>query len=222
MPKIFAHLDFLADPAPRGAALNMAMDEALLLTVVHPTLRIYRWKAPAVSFGYFESIAPVREKYARRELVRRWTGGGVVEHGEDFTYSLIVPRSDALTAVKPLACYGCIHGAIVEALEKIGLKAELTPIPSPKVSNACFENPAAYDVLHKGRKIAGAGQRRSRHGLLHQGSIQSGELPATFSEALAATLSPAISCITLSDGMEARAQSLAMEKYATAAWTDRF
>ena len=38
---------------------------------------------------------------------------------------------------------------------------------------ACFEKPVAWDLLgENGEKIAGAGQRRSRYGVLHQGSVQ--------------------------------------------------
>ncbi|MGC3988944.1 MAG: hypothetical protein QM796_04510 [Chthoniobacteraceae bacterium] len=222
MPKIFAHLDFLTDPEPHGAAWNMALDEALLLATENPVLRVYRWRAPAVSFGYFEAIAPVRAKYPAQELVRRWTGGGVVEHGEDFTYSLIVPRHDPLATVKPLECYGRIHGALVEALEKTGLQAELTPCQAPKISTACFENPAAYDIMYRDQKIAGAGQRRSRHGLLHQGSIQGQQLPTTFAEILATTLSARSVPMETSAHLESHAHTLANEKYATPGWTERF
>ena len=36
----------------------------------------------------------------------------------------------------------------------------------------CFVEPAKYDVILEGQKIAGAGQRRTRSGLLHQGTLQ--------------------------------------------------
>src|SRR5580700_1117427 len=71
------------DPLPRSAPLNMAIDEALLGTGAGPVLRVYRWKRPAVSFGYFERWAPIHAAHPDREAVRRWTGGGVVLHGED-------------------------------------------------------------------------------------------------------------------------------------------
>jgi len=37
-------------------AMNMAIDEALLETAVVPTIRFYRWRSPALSFGYLESF----------------------------------------------------------------------------------------------------------------------------------------------------------------------
>ena len=61
---------------------------------------------------------------------------------------------------------------------------------APKVSEACFANAVAADVLVNGRKIAGAAQRRTRAGLLHQGSIQYEALPITFAEAFASALCP--------------------------------
>ena len=47
------------DREPRAAALNMAIDEALLESAAAPTLRFYRWRSPALSFGYFGSYADV-------------------------------------------------------------------------------------------------------------------------------------------------------------------
>ena len=76
----------LDDEPPRPAALNMARDEVLLdgLAVAEnvSVLRVYRWERPAVSFGYFEPWAAVAAGFGDgRELVRRWTGGRIVEHG---------------------------------------------------------------------------------------------------------------------------------------------
>ena len=69
--------------------------------IERPLLRVYRWERPAVSFGYFERWEPVREKYPEREAVRRWTGGGVVLHGEDFTYSMLIPRASPASRHPP-------------------------------------------------------------------------------------------------------------------------
>ena len=41
------------DLDPKAAALNMAVDEALLETAGAPILRFYRWRRPSLSFGYF-------------------------------------------------------------------------------------------------------------------------------------------------------------------------
>ena len=74
--------------------MNMAIDEALLESATIPTIRFYRWNSPALSFGYFGTFSDVAIYAAERDLVRRWTGGGIVLHGDDLTYSIIIPASD--------------------------------------------------------------------------------------------------------------------------------
>ena len=40
-------------------------------------------------------------------------------------------------------------------------------------SDFCFQQPVRYDLVDElGNKLAGAGQRRGKQGLLHQGSVQ--------------------------------------------------
>src|SRR5215210_7415480 len=96
----------------------MAMDEALLSRINAPVLRVYRWVQPAVSFGYFEKWEPVRTAYPQRDLVRRWTGGGVGPHGvgEDWTYSVLVPATCRFADVDLAESYRIIHEAVVLTL----------------------------------------------------------------------------------------------------------
>ena len=93
---LFEELTEIVDAEPRGAALNMALDEVLLAEAIAPALRVYQWACPAVSFGYFGRHAEVAAEFPEREMVRRWTGGGTVLHGEDITYSLFVPKAHPL------------------------------------------------------------------------------------------------------------------------------
>ncbi len=69
--------------------MNMAIDEALLEYATVPAIRFYRWHFPALSFGYFGKFRDVVDYVSARDLVRRWTGGGMVFHGEDLTYSIV-------------------------------------------------------------------------------------------------------------------------------------
>src|SRR5207248_11592242 len=81
---------------PRSAAENMAVEEALLEAagcIATPVLRFYSWSEPAASFGYFQRYAEVLQLTSLRPLVRRPTGGGLVTHDADWTYSLIFPPS---------------------------------------------------------------------------------------------------------------------------------
>ena len=175
MKKSFDRLLVWPDPVARSGPENMAVDEVLLETLgEEPLLRIYDWEGDWVSLGYFQKIAEARELFAgeRVEFVRRMTGGGVVDHREDVTYSLIVPRGQALAEARGEESYRMIHAAVVEALRQAGVVARMLREDDANESVACFEKAVAWDVVGEdGRKIAGAGQKRSRAGLLHQGSV---------------------------------------------------
>jgi lipoate-protein ligase A len=68
--------------------------------------------------------------------------------------------------------YRAIHTALTAALHMVGAEARLIPENSEHDSPACFEKPVAWDIVDgEGKKLAGAGQRRTRSGLLHQGSV---------------------------------------------------
>ena len=228
----FTRLELIDDPTPRGGALNMAIDEALLggLGSV-PLLRIYRWARPAVSVGYFDAARPVADQWPGCEIVRRWTGGGVVEHGRDLTFSLLVPRPLPLAKLTAAESYRSIHLAMAAALERVGGPAAtlhgVPPDHAAVLSRACFENPVTHDLLVGGEKIAGGAQRRTRRGLLHQGSIQGGAMAqpawsAALADALPGAFGVVIDRCPLSPAELAAAEALAAAKYATRAWLQRF
>ena len=214
---LFDGLIEVLDPEPHDAALNMAIDEVLLRAASAPTLRIYRWARPAVSFGYFGKWADAARAWPDRDIVRRWTGGGIVPHGGDVTYSVIVPRAHPFFGVSPRESYRAIHECVAGALWNASLAANA----SPQISAACFENPVLHDVLVADRKVAGAAQRRSKCGLLHQGSIQFVEEPALIASTFANNFSSGVLQRSLAPDILAEAADLLREKYATAAWTRR-
>src|ERR1700730_11764847 len=99
------------DVEPKAAPLNMAVDEALLAVARVPLLRFYRWRMPSLSFGYFGRYAEVADQPDRREIVRRWTGGGIVPHGDDLTYSVVIPASHPFFARSSPEIYAALHDA---------------------------------------------------------------------------------------------------------------
>lgn len=215
---VFAALDVFDDRELRSAAMQMAVDEALLERLSNPALRFYGWRAPAVSFGYFGRFADVAAFGVEREIVRRWTGGGVVLHGEDLTYSLIVPAADAFAGRSSRHIYVAVHEALRGTLRSFGIGATLAGESAPKISEACFANPVRADVLLDGHKAAGAAQRRTRTGLLHQGSIQIPALDRTFAAAFAAQLCATCRDVLLPAGAAEAAILIAEKKYATREW----
>lgn len=168
---LFSQLDLLVDEMPGSGPWNMAVDEAVARGVERPALRIYRWSGPVVSFGYFERVAEIRELRPGPPLVRRWTGGGMVDHGRDWTYSLMVPAGEPLARVRPAESYRLIHEAVRDFLRQMGHPAELAA-SAECMGEGCFQRPVPADVLVDGVKVAGAAQRRTRSFLLHQGSVQ--------------------------------------------------
>lgn len=219
---LFDTIECLNDRVPRAAALNMAIDEALLARVRVPTLRVYRWRHPSVSFGYFEKWESVAALQLGREAVRRWTGGGVVLHGVDFTYTLLVPADAAFLKKKPVDSYRAIHDRIAAALASCGIPASMTAAATDSPSHSCFEKAVAHDVLLDGKKIAGAAQRRTRFGLLHQGSVQNVLLPEDFAARLGATFSSTVISVEADEATMKDAEKLRRQKYATAAWLRKF
>jgi lipoyl(octanoyl) transferase len=209
------------DSEPRSAALNMALDEALLETTASPTLRFYRWRSLALSFGYFGSYADAASHRGDREIVRRWTGGGVVPHGDDLTYSVVIPTGHPFFVRSSLAIYSDLHAAIREALKENGIDATLANAVSPKVGEECFANAVKADVISQGQKIAGAAHRRSRAGLLHQGSIQKAKLLDRFRNDLARAICDRFEGRALSRELIDRATTIAEAKYGTIEWLMR-
>ncbi|MCA1658875.1 MAG: hypothetical protein LC627_06230 [Verrucomicrobiaceae bacterium] len=209
------------DLEPRSAAVNMAVDEALLESTPSPSLRFYRWRAPAISFGYFGVYADVAVQRDQDEIVRRWTGGGVVPHGDDLTYSVIIPAAHAFFARSSLEIYSDLHEAIRRTLKQNGISALLANEAAPKLSEDCFTNAVRADVISQGRKVAGAAHRRSRAGLLHQGSIQLANLPARFKGDLARIICDRFEWQNLSPSILERAVAIASAKYGTSEWLMR-
>jgi len=113
---LFSSLHVYHDNSAHSAALNMAIDEALLEHATVPSIRFYRWHSPALSFGYFGRFADVKSYTRENDLVRRWTGGGIVSHGDDLTYSIVIPASDPAFAESSVSIYETIHRALRNAL----------------------------------------------------------------------------------------------------------
>ncbi len=218
---MFDELDVYRDSERRHAPLNMAIDEALLENATKPTLRFYGWKRPSLSFGYFGRYDDAVREGGSRDLVRRWTGGGIVLHGHDLTYSLIIPIGHDSFASVPGAIYAAVHQAIRDALLKEGKPALIATSARPKISEACFANAVVADVLIGETKVAGAAQRRTRRGLLQQGSIQVPQLSAAFSGNFALALCSNDRIKNLSSELVHRAEAIEEAKYATEQWLRR-
>lgn len=158
-----------------AAAFNMAQDEALLEAMTRlqrPVLRFYGWLEAAATFGYFQNFAEVERTTHLRPLIRRPTGGGIVPHDADWTYSFAVPPGHEWHALKAEESYHRIHDWIRRAFAKLKVETGLAPLRKIALPGQCFAGHEKSDLLWHGQKIAGAAQRRNKLGLLIQGSVQ--------------------------------------------------
>ena len=169
----------LIDSGVESAQWNMAVDEALLLAFSEydlPILRLYRWKEPALSFGRFSKVQETmnweRVRKEKISCVRRMTGGGILVHGGDLSYALIVPR----TFVEERGVKESYHDLcmfLIRLYQYLGLDAvfaqdlKLTPEHTP----VCLAGKEAYDMIIGGRKIGGNAQRHTHHAMLQHGTI---------------------------------------------------
>jgi len=227
---MFAALNVYHDGAAHSAAMNMAIDEALLEYATVPSIRFYRWHSPALSFGYFGKFAHVACYASERDLVRRWTGGGIVFHGDDLTYSIVIPANDNAFSESSMAIYEKVHRVLCDAVGCNGKRAVVAGGCNPggaadaiRIAFSaggynCFANPVRADVIVDGRKIAGAAQRRTRRGLLQQGSIQGIDLENGLSERFAVELSNNCQPQSLPKAVRCRAREIAAQKYGAEAW----
>lgn len=166
---------FFLNSGPRAAAQNMAWDAALLEAAPRagqPVLRFYGWTEPAATFGYFQHFAEIEQLTPLRPLIRRPTGGGLVPHDRDWTYSLAFPPADPWYALKAVESYRRVHEWVQSAFTGCRVSTELSPQAVKEAPGQCFIGAEQFDVLLDAKKIAGAAQRRTRDGLLIQGSIQ--------------------------------------------------
>lgn len=160
------------DGEPRSGPENMAVDQWIAETSREPVLRVYRWQGDWASLGYFSRIEEARRVFPDCPLVRRWTGGGMVDHRNDWTYTLFLPADQPLAQLRGNKVYSVIHRALLQVMMEHGIDARLAASDDSGSSPLCFERPVCMDVVDAdGIKLAGAGQRRGRYGLLHQGSV---------------------------------------------------
>jgi lipoate-protein ligase A len=224
-----------------GAAENMAVDFLLLQrypNAENARFRHYNWHRPAFTFGYSQLLGFVREQLPADEAVelcRRPTGGGVVDHRNDWTYALVISTGHDLYEARATDSYRLVHACIAEALHELG---EPAVVKEPDAENrnqpagcgpgVCFTKAENYDVVHphSGAKIAGAAQKRSKQGMLFQGSIaRSAVSPALnwdkFEDLLTANLARALGLTVVSSPWPEISEdevAALTEQYSTEEW----
>ena len=163
----------------------MALDHALMRRAARTgesVIRVYAWSRPTLSFGR-------NEPAFRRpgvDIVRRPTGGRMILHDRELTYSMTLPETE-----RPRATYQRLNRILASALARLGAPVTIFERgkAAPMTSGPCFAAPSPGELVYEGRKIAGSAQWREKGAVLQHGSIlvdndQEGYDPATLRAAL--------------------------------------
>jgi lipoate-protein ligase A len=175
----------LVDTGPLDGPANMAVDEALLESFdpdrSAPVLRLYGWHPPALSLGRFQDPATVLDlDRCRRDgvpAVRRITGGGVIYHADELTYSIVCSPRDLPDGATVKESFRHLTGFLLAFYRSLGLDAAWAADVADDASRLgertafCFAGKEDFDILVGGRKIGGNAQRRLRGAIFQHGSI---------------------------------------------------
>lgn len=175
----------IVDTGVHSAEENMRFDAELLEKAdrfARPVLHLYEWSGDSATYGHFiepgQFLHLDNAKKRLLQLARRPTGGGIVFHIWDMAFSVLVPAACPEFSTNTLDNYALVNNAVLAAVkELLGQQSPVSLTPddySPwdtHCGHFCMAKPTKYDVMWEGRKIAGAAQRKTRLGFLHQGTI---------------------------------------------------
>jgi len=173
--------DLIVDSEPGVGSWNMAVDEFLFHSLgneaAHTVLRFYSWKNPTVSIGYSQKAEDIVDMEFCRlkgiDIVRRITGGKLVLHSDEVTYSLVSSDNDTFPPTVGDS-YRQVSEALMVGLREMGLNPCLAQVPPEEYAREhrlCFSYPARNEVEVSGKKIIGSAQKRFgpkfiQHGLI--------------------------------------------------------
>lgn len=173
------------DSGVQSAEENMRFDAALLEGAqarARPVLHLYDWAGESATYGYFidpgQFLNLEQAKEIPLHLARRCTGGGIVFHLWDMAFSVLVPAHCPEFSTNTLDNYAFVNRCVLSAVKEflnghapLALTSEDFSPRDSHCSHFCMAKPTKYDVMWEGRKVAGAAQRKTRAGFLHQGTI---------------------------------------------------
>ncbi len=214
---------------------QMAADE-LLVSGFAPCIRFFNWDfRPQATFGYVQKLGQAQAELKTLGIdrfTRRMTGGGLVLHKNDLTFSLVF---DLKERVQPGIIYTALHSAINEELSKAGFiasvytgESDYKPQTEQGQVQNCFTNPVADDLMQNGKKVLGGALRRFDKRVLYQGSLQIKE--AESQKAKQALIKGFLKYLGQTDTQEiiltqdflAQTKNLAQTKYRTEEWLGKF
>ena len=183
----------IIETEPDLAEKNMELDRNFLKNIKkegNPILHFYGWSKKSLTYGHFihpSKFLDIGEVEKRDvSIAKRPTGGGVILHVSDLAFSVVIPAHSPYFSENILKNYHFVNSAVKEAVfaflketnDPLALLEEESAPLDPACRSFCMAKPTKYDVMLGGKKVAGAAQRQTKEGFLHQGSI-SISLPQT-------------------------------------------
>ena len=166
-----------------SAAYNMALDEKIFKRYLEDGIgvfRLYRWKNPSFTYGFSQS--PEKEIDLNKcatdsvELAKRMTGGGILFHNDEITYSFVCSKSDVGEPKSIFVAYREICQFLLRFYESLGLAPAFAlntegfrkRCAPHQLCSAAYEK---YDIVINGKKIGGNAQKRKREVVFQHGSV---------------------------------------------------
>ncbi|MHB0995471.1 MAG: lipoyl protein ligase domain-containing protein [Elusimicrobiales bacterium] len=216
---------------------QMAADEALCETLPAPyVLRFYNWKEPGITFGYSQRRKAVQQAVDAAgcritAVTRRPTGGGIVFHETDLTFSFIFPSPGAY--FEPGKTYDRLHRAINAEYARLGVTFDLLnektrdyAVNDPVMN--CFSKPVDKDILYNGKKVLGGALRKFGEHMLYQASFQAPDARANTAmhrnaviKALGGEFGLQWEAAAMTAETANKAAVIAGDKYRTPQWNER-
>ncbi len=169
---------------PASASYNMALDEKIFFRYLKdgiPVFRVYSWATPSFTYGVSQKN-PGQEINLSRcaeggiHLAKRMTGGGILFHNDEITYSFTCSKEDIGEDDSVFVSYRNICVFLISFYESLGLKPcfalEAEGFKERFSGHPlCSASREKYDIVINGKKIGGNAQKRNRRAIFQHGSI---------------------------------------------------
>jgi lipoate-protein ligase A len=150
---------------------TLMVDEFLRTNI--PILRIYSWEK-SLTIGMGQKIENFSiDEYYNTNFAKRITGGGLLYHGHDISYSLILPKS-YLEEMNVKESYKYLCKFLLDFYGTLGLNANYATNLDELVlskNQFCQIGYEAYDIIVKNIKLGGNAQKRTKKFIFQHGSI---------------------------------------------------
>jgi len=157
----------------------MAADEYFLdlceKNKINGILRIYSWEPEALTIGCFFKKRYLNIKKITKDnikVVRRITGGNLLYHHDEVTYSFIIKKG-LININKQKDLYIFIAGKLQNALKKMNIQTIInTQISNYVNSRLCYNSLSQFELIDAdNKKIAASAQKALKNAYLQHGTV---------------------------------------------------